>query len=128
MGIPSSNGFTIEGIDAIRDRDMTLDLLALTLAFVAGLGLGLLYFGGLWLTVRQLPASEHPFLLFSVSLLLRLAIALGGFYLIIARFVGGKLIIVLLTCIFGFLITRNIFIYLTTTFSEVKTDSTSRRE
>ena len=112
----------------MSDRDMTLDLLALTLAFVAGLGLGLLYFGGLWLTVRQLPASEHPFLLFFVSLLLRLAIALGGFYLIIARFVGGKLIIVLLTCIFGFLIARNIFIYLMTTFSEVKTHSISRRE
>lgn len=89
---------------------MTLNWLALVIAFLAGLGMGFFYFGGLWLTVRKLLVTQRPFLWFSVSLLLRLAIVMGGFYLIIVRYVGAELIILLLTCILGFLIVRNLFI------------------
>jgi len=82
------------------------------IAFLAGSGIGSIYFGGLWLTIRQLSVSRYPFALFFVSLLLRLAIAMGGFYLIIHRSTGDELIIILLICICGFLIVRNLFIYL----------------
>lgn len=49
---------------------------------LAGLILGGVFFGGLWLTVKQGLVSKQPALWFAVSLLLRLAIALAGFYLI----------------------------------------------
>ncbi|MFZ9639938.1 MAG: ATP synthase subunit I, partial [Hylemonella sp.] len=43
---------------------------------VAGLGLGLLYFLGLWLTVRGLPGRAAAPLWWLVSLALRLALLL----------------------------------------------------
>ena len=43
-----------------------------------GMGLGtvaaLLYFGGLWITVRKLPMAQHPLRRYAVSLLLRMSI------------------------------------------------------
>jgi F1F0 ATPase subunit 2 len=59
---------------------MTTNLLA---AF-GGFLLGLLFFGGLWLTVRKGLVSPHPALLFLTSSLLRTAIVIGGFLLISA--------------------------------------------
>ncbi|MFZ9183129.1 MAG: ATP synthase subunit I [Hylemonella sp.] len=47
---------------------------------VAGLGLGLLYFLGLWLTVRGLPGRAAAPLWWLVSLALRLALLLSGLY------------------------------------------------
>jgi F1F0 ATPase subunit 2 len=46
--------------------------------FIAGLILGSLYFGGLWLTLNRLPRWRHPFLALGLSLLVRLTILLGG--------------------------------------------------
>ncbi|NEQ08176.1 MAG: ATP synthase subunit I [Moorea sp. SIO4E2] len=89
---------------------MILNLLAIAMAFIAGLGMGLFYFGGLWLTVRQLLTTKHPFLLLIVSLLLRLGIVLGSLYLIVDSFFGAELIILLLACLLGFIIIRNILI------------------
>ncbi len=62
------------------------DASRLVLAFAVGLGLGLFYFGGLWLTVRRLPAARHPVLLVLGSFLGRTAVTLVGFYLIM----GGR--------------------------------------
>jgi F1F0 ATPase subunit 2 len=45
--------------------------------FIAGLGLGSVYFGGLWLTLRRLPRWRHPFLSMGLSLLLRVTVLLG---------------------------------------------------
>ncbi len=47
------------------------------LGLFLGLLLGLLYFGGLWLTVRRLPRSTNPHLLWLGSLALRLALLLA---------------------------------------------------
>lgn len=58
-------------------------ILHLILAFPAGFALGILYFGSLWLTVRQLPTTRYPIRLFVGSYLGRMAIALLGFYVII---------------------------------------------
>ena len=61
-------------------------LLPLVLAFAAGLGLGLFYFGGLWLTVRRLPASRYPVPLFLLSFTVRTAVVVVGFYFVM----GGR--------------------------------------
>jgi F1F0 ATPase subunit 2 len=50
--------------------------------FVAGVGLGIFCFGGLWLTVRQLATTEQPLLWMGLSFLGRLGLTLFGFYLV----------------------------------------------
>ena len=46
--------------------------------FFAGLGLGSVYFGGLWFTLRRLRYWRQPVLGAGVSWLVRLSILLGG--------------------------------------------------
>lgn len=46
----------------------------------AGFGLGCVFFGGLWLTVRQAPNARHPGLIMLASLFLRLALVGAGLY------------------------------------------------
>lgn len=81
------------------------DPLWLAVAFAAGLALGLLYFFGLWLTVRGLPRTGHPALLLSASLLGRTAAVLAGFYLLsgggwpaltaaVAGFIAGRMLVI----------------------------------
>ncbi len=74
--------------------------LALTAAFVSGGALGLLYFLGLWATVRQLPALRWAPLWLLASLVLRLALLLAGLYWIGGadwrRFVAALLGIILM--------------------------------
>lgn len=50
--------------------------------FTAGIGLGFFYFGGLWLTVRQLAKTDQPYLWMGLSFLGRLGLILFGFYLV----------------------------------------------
>ena len=56
------------------------------LNLLPGLGvgflLGLVFFGGLWWTVRRGLTARRPALLFLSSLALRTGICLGGFYLV----------------------------------------------
>ena len=54
----------------------------LAIAWVAGLLLGALYFGGLWWTVQRGVSSAHPARLFLGSLLIRSAVVLAGFYMV----------------------------------------------
>lgn len=59
------------------------DALAFVASFVAGGLVGLLFFGGLWLTVSGMSRARHPALRMLVSLLLRLGLVLGASYLLI---------------------------------------------
>lgn len=54
----------------------------LVLAVMGGFALGLIYFAVLWITIQRLPVSRHPAVLSLRSLLVRLVVALVGFYLI----------------------------------------------
>ena len=54
---------------------------SLLAAFAAGLLLGVVYFGGLWWTVRRLPTWERPALAFLVSFAVRMGVALVGLLL-----------------------------------------------
>lgn len=78
-----------------------LETLTLLLAWLAGVTLGVIFFGGLWWTVRRGVVSPRPALWFLGSLLLRMSITLGGFY-----FVGGGDWRRLVTCLVGFVMAR----------------------
>ena len=61
----------------------TLSLtLQLALACVAGGLLGVIFFGGLWWTLRRAFASKRPAVWVGVSLLSRMACVVGGFILV----------------------------------------------
>lgn len=70
-------------------------------ALLAGMLLGAVFFGGLWWTAKKGLASPRPALWFVGSLLLRTAVALGGFYL-----VSGGRWQPLLVCLAGFMVAR----------------------
>jgi F1F0 ATPase subunit 2 len=77
------------------------DVFGIALALVAGICLGLFYFGGLWLTVRNLSTTNHPALLTMGSFLGRMAITLAGFYLVMGGGLGY-----LLASLVGFVLAR----------------------
>lgn len=70
-------------------------------SFLAGGGLGFLFFGGLWWTVRKGVASSRPGLWFLGSLVLRTAMVLSAFHL-----VGGGQLGRLAGCLLGFTMVR----------------------
>lgn len=84
------------------------ETLALILAAAAGLALGAIFFGGLWWTVRNGISSPRPALWFLVSSLLRMIIALAGFY-----FVSAGRWQRLLLCLLGFFIARLLVTWMT---------------
>jgi len=51
-------------------------------AVAAGMGLGALYFGSLWLTVHRLSSLRRPVLVFVGSFLLRTTVVVAGIYLV----------------------------------------------
>lgn len=70
-------------------------------SLAAGILLGVMFFGGLWWTVRKGVASRRPALWFFGSLVLRMSLALAGFY-----FVSGGHWERLLVCLLGFVAAR----------------------
>jgi len=77
------------------------DLWHLLLAGLAGFGLGLVFFGGLWFTVRGAIASSHPARWLAVSFLFRAMLVSCGFYL-----ATGGMIDRVAACLLAFLATR----------------------
>jgi len=84
------------------------DPFTLILACAAGIALGAVFFGGLWWTIQRGASSPCPALLFLTSALVRMAIALVGFYLV----AGGQLQR-MMACLAGFLIARLAVTWLT---------------
>jgi F1F0 ATPase subunit 2 len=84
---------------------MTLQVLPLAAAFIAGLALGLVYFGGLWLTVRQLAAGRWPVPAAFASLALRTAAAIAGFWYVMDGSWQR-----LLACLAGFMLVRLVMV------------------
>ena len=77
------------------------EAMSLALAWLAGVVLGAIFFGGLWVTVARGVSSKRPALLFFASLMLRMSITLTGFY-----FVAGQHAERLLLCLLGFVMAR----------------------
>lgn len=78
------------------------------LAGAAGVGLGTIFYGGLWWTVRRGVSAQQPALWFFSSLLVRLGLVATGFY-----FVGGGQLPRLLACLLGFIIARVVVLRVT---------------
>lgn len=68
---------------------------------LAGGALGIIFFGGLWLTVKKGLRAKQPGLIFIFSFVLRMAIVLAGFY-----YIGAGSWQKLVICLAGFLIAR----------------------
>jgi F1F0 ATPase subunit 2 len=86
----------------------TSDVLPLVLAAVAGILLGVIFFGGLYLTVRKGVSSRSPALWFFGSLVVRMGISLAGFY-----FVSNGSWQRLIACLLGFVAARVVVTWLT---------------
>ena len=84
------------------------EVLTLVVPLAAGLILGALFFGGLWWTVIHAVASKRPAVWLLGSKLLRMGLALGGFYL-----VGGGRWERWLLCLLGFVLARLVTWWLT---------------
>lgn len=84
------------------------DAPALALAVLSGGGLGAVFFGGLWWTVRKAVAARRPALWFAGSLLLRTGLVLAGFLV-----VSGGRWDRLLACLAGFVAARLVVTHLT---------------
>ena len=84
------------------------EIVYMILAFIGGLLLGTIFFGGLWFTVRKLVISKIPALWFLGSFILRVSITLIGFYYISSGS-WQRLII----CVAGFIIARFAVIHFT---------------
>ena len=84
---------------------MTTSVLYLAMAFLVGMGAGIVYFGGLWWTVRQLPFVRQPALLTMGSFLVRTGISLTAFYLAS----GGRWERILISLL-GFMIMRGFLV------------------
>ena len=80
-------------------------VVGIVVASLAGIGLGLLYFGGLWLTVWRLPTTSWPALLAIGSFWLRAGVCLLGFYLVSSG--DWKRV---LACLLGFIGMRTILV------------------
>lgn len=77
------------------------ETLVLILTLLAGMGLGVFFFGGLWWTVHRAVVSPRPGLWFLVSMVVRTSIVLLGFYFIAAGHLAR-----LVLCLLGFVVAR----------------------
>jgi len=77
------------------------ETLMMALAWVFGAVLGVVFFGGLWWTIRKSLYSKRPALWIFGSLLLRMGIVAAGFYLFSERHWER-----LLLCLLGFIAAR----------------------
>ena len=87
---------------------MMNEILNTAIALIAGLALGIIFFGGLFLTVRKMIHSKRPSLWLLSSFFLRVGITLVGFY-----FVGAGNLQKLLVCLVGFIAARFLVLHFT---------------
>lgn len=84
------------------------EILTMILVFVAGALLGVLFFGGLWFTVKKSVNAKVPAFWILSSFLLRISITMVGFYVI-----GADSWQHLLGCLLGFMAARFAVLYFT---------------
>jgi F1F0 ATPase subunit 2 len=86
-------------------------------ALLVGIMLGMVFFGGLWWTVRRGVASARPARWFVLSLLARVGVVLGGIYLV----TDGQWQR-LLACLLGFWLARIVVLRLTCDAAQVRNE------
>ena len=80
---------------------------------IVGLVLGIVFFGGLWFTVKKIITSKTPALLMMGSFIFRMGIVLAGFY-----FIGLGDWKKLIACLIGFIVARFAVIHYTKSVDE----------
>ena len=93
------------------------EVLSLLPSIFGGIFLGVLFFGGLWFTVRKGLNSKKPALIFMGSLIIRMGIVVMGFY-----YVGANSWQKMLACLGGFLIARIVIFHITKKDKQAKTE------
>ena len=96
------------------------EMFTLALAWMAGAVFGVIFFGGLWWTIRKAVSSQRPALWFFGSALLRATVALSGFY-----FVADGRWEPLLLCLAGFVMARLAVTWMTRQPGEYQSPKTS---
>lgn len=91
-------------MNSLLNPEMLFPLVA---AFAAGLVLGAFYFTALWRTVRRLSKAHSPARLMLGSFIVRMAVVMAGFYLIM----NGGHWERLAAAMIGFIIIRKILTY-----------------
>lgn len=84
------------------------ETIRMILSLVAGLGLGTLFYYGLWLTVQRTLTTRNPAIWTLISFVVRVSLTVAGFYL-----VGQGNYQQLLICLLGFVAARFLVTYLT---------------
>ena len=86
---------------------MNMNTLLIILMFAAGLALGAFYFISLWQTLQKLGQTENRMLLLAISYVLRLAVVLTAFYLMMQGGHWERLVAAMI----GFVAMRKILTY-----------------
>ena len=94
---------------------MMNEISTMILSFTGGILLGIIFFGGLWFTVKKIVAAKTPAVLVFISFIIRVAITVIGFY-----FIGSGNWQKLIACMLGFIIARFIVIHYTKAIDERK--------
>jgi len=84
------------------------EFLYMIFAFIAGIVLGMFFFGGLWYTVKKAVNAKMPALWFLGSFIIRVCIVMIGFYYIVQ--VGWQALII---SVVGFIVARFVVSYIT---------------
>ncbi|MDJ0845900.1 N-ATPase subunit AtpR [Crocosphaera sp.] len=92
--------------DVLLSMGLSSSLGTIIFIFILGFIIGLGYFGGLWLTLKKLPDSSHPYRLMIGSFILRLMITLCCFYGLIYLFRNVETGIILFIAVLGFIVAR----------------------
>ena len=89
------------------------ELFLIIAALVAGIALGVIFFGGLWLTVKRTLAAKVPWLWVLGSFIFRVGTILTGFY-----FISSGNWQRLVSCLIGFIAARFVVIHFTKSIDE----------
>jgi F1F0 ATPase subunit 2 len=87
------------------------EALPLALSVLAGLGIGIFFYGGLWLTVSRISSARRPGLLLVASSAARAALALVAMA-VVSQGSAGRIML----CLLGFLIARPLVFRFTRSF------------
>ncbi|HDR90930.1 MAG TPA: ATP synthase subunit I, partial [candidate division Zixibacteria bacterium] len=57
-----------------------VEILGIILSIIAGGVVGLVFFGGLWLSVKSIPTAKNPAAFMLLSFVVRIAVFVAAFY------------------------------------------------
>ena len=75
---------------------------------LAGIGIGLFFYGGLWFTVARIAAGARPWVWVGASFIIRTAVALGGLW-----WIGQGNAARIIVCLGAFIVARPLVVRLT---------------